>query len=88
MAELSIAGNGGVQMLNYFFRLIDHFQRQHGVQPNLLYLNELHISELRKALADGQSVSITDFLRMELVISQEVSHPHVAWTQTGQRMAV
>jgi len=75
-------------MLSYIFRLIDHFQRQHGVEPNLLYLNELHMSELRKALAIGETTSITDLLRMELIISQEITHPHVAWTQAAHRMAV
>ena len=76
-------------MLSYIFRLVDHFQRQHGVEPNLLYLNELHMLELRKAFASGQTIpSITDFLRMELVISREITHPHVAWTQTEQRIAV
>lgn len=75
-------------MLSYIFRLVEEFQRQHGVQPNLLYLNKLHMSELRKALASDQTLSITDLLRMELVISQETTHPHVAWTQTAQRIAV
>ena len=76
-------------MLSYIFRLIDHFQRQHGVEPNLLYLNELHMLELRKALAAGQTIqSITDFLGMELIINREITHPHVAWTQSAQRIAV
>lgn len=88
MAEFSWAINGGMLMLSYIIRIIDHFQLQHGVQPNLLYLNELHMSELRKALANGQIASITDLLHMELVISKEITHPHVAWTQTAHRIAV
>jgi hypothetical protein len=76
-------------MLSYIFRLIDHFQRQHGVEPNLLYLNELHMLELRKAFASGQTMqSITDLLGMELILSREITHPHVAWTQTAHRIAV
>jgi hypothetical protein len=76
-------------MLSYIFRLIDHFQRQHGVEPNLLYLNELHMLELRKAFSSGQTMqSITDLLGMELILSREISHPHVAWTQTAHRIAV
>jgi hypothetical protein len=76
-------------MLSYIFRLIDHFQRQHGVEPNLLYLNELHLNELKKAFSSDQTAySMTDLLKMELVISREITHPHVAWTQTAQRMAV
>lgn len=76
-------------MLSYIFRLVDHFQRQHGVEPNLLYLNDLHMLELRKAFAYGQTIqSIMGILRMEIIISSEITHPHVAWTQTAQRIAV
>ena len=81
-------------MLSYLFRLIDQFQRQHGVEPNLLYVNELHMAELKKAVAYGQNTqsiseqSISEFLKMEFIISREITHPHVAWTQAGQRMAV
>ena len=76
-------------MLSYIFRLVDHFQRQHGVEPNLLYLNELHMLELRKAFSSCQTLqSITDLLGMELLISREITHPKVAWTQTAQRIAV
>ena len=76
-------------MFDYIFQLIDQFHRQHGIEPNLLYLNELHLKELKEASAlDQPSHSITDLLRMELVISREITHPHVAWTQSAQRIAV
>lgn len=76
-------------MLSYLFQLIDQFQRQHGVEPNLLYLNELHMAELKKAVTCGQTTqSISEMFKMEFIISREITHPHVAWTQAGQRMAV
>ncbi len=76
-------------MLSYIFRLVDHFQRQHGVEPNLLYLNELHMLELKKAFSSNQTIpSITDFLRMDIIISCEITHPHVAWMQTAHRIAI
>jgi hypothetical protein len=76
-------------MFTYIYRLINQFEQQHGIEPNLLYLNELHLRELKEAASQEQlPYSITDLLRMELVISQEITHPHVAWTQTAQRLAV
>jgi len=76
-------------MLSYIFRLADHFQRQHGIDPNLFYLNELHMLELRKAFTANQTMpSITDFLRMDIIISREITHPKVSWMQTAQRIAV
>jgi hypothetical protein len=80
---------GGCDMFAYIYRLIDQFERQHGIEPNLLYLNELHFKELKEAVDEDQlAYSITNLLRMELVISREITHPHVAWTQTAQRIAV
>ena len=76
-------------MLSYIYRLVDHFQSQHGVEPNLLYVNELHMSELKKSFASSETTqSITELLRMELIISCDITHPHVAWTQTAHRIAV
>ena len=76
-------------MLSYIFRLADQFQHQHGVEPNLLYLNELHMLELKKAFAYKHTIpSITDFLRMDIIISREITHPRVAWMQTAQCIAI
>ena len=75
-------------MLSYIYRMVRDFENLHGIHPNLLYLNRLHSEHLKDAFADAYSMSqIMDELQMELIIDHDVVHPHVAWTQTAQRIA-
>ena len=76
-------------MLSYIYRLIRDFEQQHGIQPNLLYLNELHAKHLKAGFAEQYSYqAIRDLLQMELIISKETIHPHVAWSSTVHKKAV
>ena len=75
-------------MLGYIYRLIRGFEQEHGVQPNLLYLNRIHSEHLKTAFDEKLSLGqIMDLLEMEMVIDAEIMHPHVAWTQSAQRVA-
>lgn len=75
-------------MLDYIYRMIQTFEQEHGVHPNLLYLNRNHSAHLRSAFSEDYSPGqITQLLRMEIIIDAEVIHPHVAWTQAAQHMA-
>lgn len=76
-------------MISYILRLIDEFKREHGCQPNLLYLNEFHFNHLKAGLAENLSLQMMcEMLHMELIITREVIHPHVAWTQAAEKIAV
>jgi hypothetical protein len=76
-------------MLSYIYRLIRDFEREHGIHPNLLYLNQAHAMHLQQGLDERlTSRSIRDLLQLELIIDQDIVHPHVAWTQSAQRVAV
>lgn len=79
---------GGNVMLDYIYRLITSFEQEHGVHPNLLYLNRIHsehlIASFDQAYTQGQ---ITERLKMEMIIDPEIMHPHVAWTQAAHRVA-
>lgn len=76
-------------MISYILRMIDEFKREHGYQPNLLYLNEFHFNHLKSGFADDITLSILcDFVRMELVVDREVIHPHVAWTHSAEKLAI
>ena len=68
-------------MLSYIYRLIRDFEQEHGIQPNVLYINEIHAHHLKNGFEEHYSYqAIRDLLRMELVISRETVHPHVAWS--------
>jgi len=66
-------------MLSFLYRLVETFQREHGTPPNLIYLNRLHYRKLLESLpAMKTHEEISRFLMMEIIISPEITHPHVA----------
>ena len=75
-------------MLSFIYRLIRDFEQEHGIEPNVLYINEVHAHYLRNGFDEHFSYqTIRDILRMELVISREVVHPNVAWSASVARQA-
>ena len=75
-------------MLSYIYRQIRDFESEHGVLPNLLYINEEHAKHLKESVADDYSLQdIAELLQLEVIINKEVLHPHVAWTQSAMRFA-
>jgi len=73
-------------MLGYIYRLVSDFEHEHGIHPNLLYLNQLHSEHLKTAFAEDYSMNlIMELLHMELVIENDIMHPHVAWRHAAQR---
>jgi hypothetical protein len=76
-------------MISFILRLIDEFKREHGCQPNLLYLNEVHFVHLKDGFSEQFTVQrMCEVLQIELIIDQEVIHPHVAWSLTADKLAV
>jgi len=66
-------------MLSYLYRLIQGFKREHGRQPNLIYMNEQHYRQLLDSLPGmGSDSEVARFLAMDIVISSEILHPDVA----------
>ena len=67
-------------MLSFLYRLVHDFDRSHGYQPNLLYINQSHFDALRQNLAEISNLAkLSRFLGMDIVISDEATHPHVVW---------
>ncbi len=75
-------------MLGFIYRLVQGFELEHNVHPNLLYINRTHSEHLLAAFDGNYTLGqITDMLQMDIIIDPETVHPHVAWTQVGQRVA-
>ncbi len=75
-------------MLGYIYRLVTSFEREHGMRPNLLYINQEHLLHLKSSFDERFSMQqIMYMLKMELIIDQGSVHPHVCWTQVAQRKA-
>ncbi len=73
-------------MLSFVYRLVRSFEQEHGVHPNLLYLSSVHMQSLREQLdACDQMDDIVNLLGMEIIITDETMHPHVAWTSPQWR---
>lgn len=73
-------------MLSHIYRVCTEFERSHGCRPNLLYLNKTHLAQLLEDLSGWPNFeSALRFLDMELVLSDEVVHPHVAAVSTPVR---
>jgi len=72
-------------MLGFIYRLMRDFERAHGVLPNVLYINPFHQKHLAAAFnADFSMQQITSLLHMEMIIDNDVMHPHVAWLQAAR----
>jgi hypothetical protein len=72
-------------MLSYIYRLVSDFEHEHGIHPNLLYLNRHHIVHLKSSFAEGYTLQqIMAILGMELIIEEDIMHPHANWTNVAQ----
>lgn len=67
-------------MLSYILRLSFEFERKHGYWPNMLYLNMEQFRNWQDEFTeDADFDEIGRRLSMEIVISVDSLHPHVAW---------
>lgn len=75
-------------MLGYIYRLVTGFEREHGMRPNLLYINKEHLSHLKSSFDQNISIQqIMEMLKLEVIIDEGSVHPHVCWTQIAYRQA-
>jgi hypothetical protein len=76
-------------MISYILRIIDEFKREHGHQPNLLYLNDFHFNHLKSGFSEDFTLAVMcEAFQLELIVDREVIHPHVAWTHTADKLAI
>lgn len=75
-------------MLSFINRLVSEFEMEHGFHPNLLYMNRFHFEHLKSSFdADYSMSQILDCLGMEMIIENDITHPHVAWRQFATKVA-
>lgn len=73
-------------MLSFIYQLVQCFESTHGFPPNLLYLNRKHLAVLKEQMDDIQDLDLlVERLGMDIVVSNEALHPHVAWTRLPWR---
>ena len=76
-------------MLSMIYRLTQDFERSHGIRPNLLYLHPEHLQQFQLDYPDPHSrAEIFRRLGLEIAVSREAVHPHVAWSLLVLRDAV
>ena len=67
-------------MLSFLYNLAHDFERSHGYRANLLYISQRHYDALCEELAEINNLEkLSQFLGMDLVFSEEATHPHVVW---------
>ena len=67
-------------MLSFLYRLAREYEQEHGYRANRLYLGHRHYVQLRSELAAiDEFVSMPRFLGMEIILSEDCLHPHIAW---------
>ena len=67
-------------MLNFILQQAQRFERRHGLQPNVVYMNEDHYlalaDELPGLFCDNPSIPLG--FRIAILSKESLSHPQVA----------
>jgi len=74
-------------MLSFLYRLVRSFRDEHGYLPNVIVLSSGHYRILQASLPEVAKSDLGRFLGMDIQISDEAVHPHVAWWHRAVRMA-
>ncbi len=76
-------------MLSFLIQIANEFEREHGYRPNVLYISPQHFKSLQGALSEIKGLeALTQFLGMEIVLSEESCQPHLAWSSIEWKRAV
>ena len=74
-------------MLSHIYRIACHFEQVHGYRANLLYINRIHYYHLTQQLNNFDLDQTRQLLQMELIITDDAIHPHVAAVRLQQQKA-
>jgi len=72
-------------MLSFLYRLVRAFRKEHGYNPNVVVMNAQHYQRLLENVPEMPDYgSVSRFLMMEVILSEESMHPHVGWMAQAQ----
>ncbi|OGI44493.1 MAG: hypothetical protein A2150_01035 [Candidatus Muproteobacteria bacterium RBG_16_64_11] len=72
-------------MLSFIVSLVSTYENHHGERPNLVYMNEMHYGYLREELPGVRDHDdVTAILGVDIALSDEALHPHVARVKFGE----
>lgn len=73
-------------MLSFLYRLARTFDYEHGYRPNTVIMSAEHYRLLWASIPEaGDYQELKQILGMDVILSQDCVHPHVAWTPSAQR---
>jgi len=76
-------------MLSTIYQVAKNFEKEHGISPNLLFMNYAHLECLKQQLDDPYDFnSVLVFLGMELILQDHAVNPSVSWSKTPWKEAV
>lgn len=76
-------------MLSFLIQIANQFEQEHGHRPNVLYINPQHFKSLQDSLAEIKGLdALTQFMGMEIVLSNESSQPHLGWSSIEWKKAI
>jgi len=71
-------------MLSFIVSLVSTYETDHGVRPNLVFMNETHYEYLREELPGVRDHDdVTTILGVDIALSEEAIRPHVATVSFG-----
>lgn len=75
-------------MLSFLYRLARTYRQEHGYRPNIVIMSTLHFRLLQGSLPEIADYSdLSRLLGMDVMLSEDCLHPHVAWMPLARRAA-
>lgn len=75
-------------MLSFLYRLIRAYRAEHGYSPNVVVMNRRHYQQFLESVPEIRGyASVAEFLRMQVVLSEDCVHPQVAWSVQVERVS-
>ena len=69
-------------MLSYIIRIAEEYRSLHGVYPNLIYLNNIHLNILKLELGNPEDIHLVmSELGIEINLNQSKIHPSMGNNQ-------